>query len=68
MSVEKDMATTPVFLPGEPHGHKSLTGTVHGAEESDMTEVTQHVHQTLHMLSDVTRRPRPHPCHPDARS
>ena len=36
---------TPVFLPGESHGQKSLAG--HGAEDhqgSDTTEVTQHAH------------------------
>ena len=35
------MATTPVFLPGEPHEQKSLVGySPHGHKESDMTEVT----------------------------
>ena len=37
--LEKGMATTPVFLPGESHGQKSWVGYspwVHG--ESDMTE------------------------------
>ena len=29
---------TPVFLPGESHGQRSLVGTVHGV--TDMTEVT----------------------------
>ena len=36
------MATTPVFLPGEPHEQKSLVGySPHGHKESDMTEHTQ---------------------------
>ena len=36
--LEKDMATTPVFLLGKFHGQKSLVATVHGvAKESDMT-------------------------------
>ena len=29
---------TPIFLPGESHGQRSLWATVHGATESDMTE------------------------------
>ena len=29
---------TPVFLPGESHGERSLAGTVHGVTESDTTE------------------------------
>ena len=36
---------TPVFLPGESHGQRSLVGyTVHGVtKDLDMTEATQHV-------------------------
>ena len=33
-SLEKDMQPTPVFLPGESHGQRSLVGTVHGVEKS----------------------------------
>ena len=34
-SLEKEMATPPVFLPGEPHGQRSLVGyTVHGVTKS----------------------------------
>ena len=33
---------TPVFLPGEFHGQRSLRGTVHGVAELDMTEMTGH--------------------------
>ena len=34
---------TPVFLPGESHGLKSLVGYgPEGCKESDMTEVTKH--------------------------
>ena len=29
---------TPVFLPGESHGQRSLVGTVHGVAKSDTTE------------------------------
>ena len=37
--LEKGMATTPVFLPGEVHGQRSLVGySPSGCEESDMTE------------------------------
>ena len=31
---------TPVFLPGQSHGQRSLAGTVHGVAESHMTKVT----------------------------
>ena len=38
-SLEKGMATPPVFLPGESHGQKSLVGySPWGRKESDMTE------------------------------
>ena len=33
---------TPVFLPGESHGQRSLVGYRHGVAESDMTEATWH--------------------------
>ena len=37
--LEKGMATTPVFLPGEVHGQRSLVGySPRSCEESDMTE------------------------------
>ena len=36
---------TPVFLPGESHGHRSVAGySLWGCKESDMTEVTWHAH------------------------
>ena len=39
--LKKEMATTPVFLPGESHGQRSLVGyTVHEIVESDTTEHT----------------------------
>ena len=39
--LEKDMATTPVFLPGESHGQRSLAGySPRGCHRSDMTEAT----------------------------
>ena len=37
------MATTPVFLPGESHGQRSMAGySPWYCKESDMTEATQH--------------------------
>ena len=40
-AVEKEMATTPVFLPGESEGRGSLVGCrLWGDTESDMTEAT----------------------------
>ena len=37
--LEKEMATTPVFLPGESHGWRSLEGySPRGHKESDTTE------------------------------
>ena len=42
-SLEKEMATLPVFLPGESHGQKSLAGcSPWGHKELDRTEATQH--------------------------
>ena len=36
---------TPVFLPGEAHGHRSLLGySLLGDKESNITEVTYHAH------------------------
>ena len=41
--LEKGMATTPVFLPGEPHGQRSLAGySPRGHRESNTTEATEH--------------------------
>ena len=40
-ALEKEMATTPVFLPGESQGRGSLVGCrLWGRTESDMTEAT----------------------------
>ena len=40
-ALEKEMATTPVFLPGESQGRQSLVGCrLWGHTESDMTEAT----------------------------
>ena len=37
--LEEGMATTPVFLPGESHGQRSLVGcSPEGRKESDTTE------------------------------
>ena len=36
---------TPVFLPGESHGQRSLAGySPWGRKQSDMTELTEHTH------------------------
>ena len=32
--LEKEMAPTPVFLPGESHGQRNLVGTVHGVAKT----------------------------------
>ena len=41
--LEKGMATTPVFLPGESHGQRSLAGySPRGQKELDMTEQLTH--------------------------
>ena len=38
-SLEKEWQTTPVFLPGESQGQRSLLGySLWGCKESDMTE------------------------------
>ena len=40
-ALEKEMATTPVFLPGESQGRDSLVGCrLWGCTESDMTKAT----------------------------
>ena len=47
--LEKGMALTPVFLPGESHGQRSLVGyRPWGHKESDATERLTHVTPTLH--------------------
>ena len=39
---------TPVFLPGESHGQRSLVGCIpRGQKELDMTEATEHAHTCL---------------------
>ena len=41
--LEKGMESTPVFLPGESHGQRSLAGySLWGRKESDMTECLRH--------------------------
>ena len=41
--LEKGMQSTPVFLPGEFHGQRSLAGySTWGRKESDMTEQLTH--------------------------
>ena len=44
--LEEEMATYPVFLPGESHGQRSLAGcSLWGCKELDMTE-----RQSMHIL------------------
>ena len=39
--LEEGMAPTPIFLPGESHGQRSVAGySPWGRKESDMTEAT----------------------------
>ena len=41
--LEKEMATSPVLLPGESHGQRSLADySLWGGKESDTTETTEH--------------------------
>ena len=48
-SLEEEMTTTPVFLPGKFHGQKSLAGySPWGHKELDMTK---HVHKSRSMLT-----------------
>ena len=45
---------TPSFLPGKSHGQRSLVGySLQGHNESDMTEVTQHIHTQARVLATV---------------
>ena len=54
---------TPVFLPGESHGQKNLTGyNPRGCEESDMTDRYPHTHTHTHTHTSfygVTTAPDP---------
>ena len=47
--LEEGMATTPVFLPGESHGQRSLAGyRPSGCKQSDATEpLTTHMHTDI---------------------
>ena len=49
--LEKGMATTPVFLPGEFHGQRSLAGySSWGPKELDMTELLTHMHGSVYKI------------------
>ena len=49
--LEEGMETTPVFLPGESHGHRSLVGfSLQCHKESDTTVVTEHTHTCIHCI------------------
>ena len=48
------MATHPVFLPGESHGQRSLSGySTQGYKESDTTEVTERAHTRVYSFSET---------------
>ena len=55
-SLEKEMATTPVFSPGKSRGQRGLTGySPQGCKESDMTqqlEQNNHKKQTAMVMSN----------------
>ena len=55
--LEKETQPTPVLLPGESHGHRSLAGySPWGHKQSDTTERLTHTHHTL----DALNREEPH--------
>ena len=46
--LEKEMATHPVFWPGESHGQRILVGySSWGRKESDMTEQLHYIHEVV---------------------
>ena len=46
------MQPTPVFLPGESHGQRSLAGYCsYCLRESDMAEVTEYVHKAYYTFA-----------------
>ena len=48
---------TPVFLPGESYGQRSLAGySPWGGKESDTTEATEHAHTEKERLRKQSRR------------
>jgi len=45
---------TPIFLPGEPHGQRSLVGySPQGHKDSDTTEATEHTHSISPLMTDM---------------
>ena len=63
--------STPVFLPGECHGQRSLAGcSPQGHKQSDMTEATQHQNRIIsqsvrnHLVSTAQVICLVGPCHP----
>jgi len=50
--LEKEMATTPIFLPGKFHGQRSLVATAHGVtKESNMTKHARTIFAIQHFNS-----------------
>ena len=53
-SLEEEMATPPVFLPGESHGQRSLAG--YSCKESDMSEHAHMECKTLKILTENMKK------------
>ena len=52
---KREWLPTPVFLPGEFHGQRSLAGcSLWGHQESDMTEATWHMCTNTSMHFDIS--------------
>ena len=67
--LEKEMVTTPVFLPGESHGVRGLVGySPQGHKESDTTERLHFLSCGMQDLSSPTRDRTHTPCNRSARS
>ena len=54
-TLEEEMATAPILLPGESHGQRSLVYySPWGRKKSDTTEATEHACTHTHTYSKVT--------------
>jgi len=57
----REWQSTPVFLPGESHGQRSLeVYTPWGCKESDMTEVTEYEHKHVLVVTKIQYRLHKH--------
>ena len=56
--LEKEMATTPIFLPGKSQGHRSLLGTDHGVAKSQ-TQLNNYTTtipaRLIHLMENATK-------------